>query len=81
MIYFQKSHFPLIFIDSGSQMLEIKSEAWKRFCLRLSANNFGKTKYQKVMRATAKCKVIQVSKQHTVQDGEAGWGGRGGGGK
>jgi len=27
------------------------------------------------MRATAKCKVIQVSKHHTVQDGDVGEGG------
>jgi len=59
MIYFQKFHFPLISIDTGSQMLEIKSEAWKRFCLRFSANNFGETKYQTVMKATAKYTVIQ----------------------
>ena len=53
-------------------MLEIKGEAWRRFCLRFSANNFGETKYQKAMRATTKCKVIQLSKHHTVQDGEMG---------
>jgi hypothetical protein len=75
MIYFQKSHFSLIFIDTGIQMLEIRSEVSKRLCLRFSANNFGETKYQTVMRATAKCKVIQVSKHHTMLAGEVGWGG------
>jgi len=55
MIYFQKSHFLLIFIDTGSQMLEIKSEVWKRFCLWFSANNFGERKYQTVMKATYFC--------------------------